>query len=429
MELVHKDEVKPQPPAGARTSPDPYRVLFPLGVMAAFLGLVPWVAYAFSLAPWWPASLPVAWPGPEHAALLTQGFELAFVCGFLLTAMPAFTHGPRCSGRELAAVTATVVAFISLRSMAVPAAAWAWLASLVLLAFIVGRRVRPGAAAPPEEFLLVATGLALGLAGGIVQVMAASGWLAPTAERAGLRCVSLGMLPALVLGLGSLLVPTFTRMKDPLDIVGLARAGQRPQRRAFTLAIALLLVLALLGELAGFVTPAGWLRAAAVLASTQLAWKLWRAPGRRDRLSWSLWSAGWCMAVGFLLAAIFPVQRIEAWHVAFVGGYALLTLGIGTRVVVSHGGHAMTEERAVLTGAVVTLLGGALIVRALGPVADPARLVFHHATASVLAMLAFALWLTGAWPRVWRTRKGPALISVPGPSVQAKPSPGATPTD
>jgi len=425
LELVRKAEVNPIPPAGPRTSPDAYRVLFPLGIVSAVLGLVPWVLYAMSLSPWWPEGLQVTWPGAEHAALLAQGFELAFVCGFLLTAMPAFTHGPRCSPRELAAVTMAVALFIALRAAGVGAAAWAWLATLALLAFIVGRRVRLGAAAPPEEFLLVATGLALGLAGGIVQAMAASGWAPPTAERAGLRCVSLGMLPALVLGLGALLVPTFTLMKQPLDIVGVARAGQRPRRRVFVLAIALLLVLALYGELTGFVTAAGWLRAVAVLASTQLAWKLWRPPGRRDRLSWSLWAAGWCMAIGFTLAALFPLQRVEAWHVAFVGGYALLTLGIGTRVVVSHGGHAMTEERVVLTSLVVTLLGAALLVRALGPIADPTRLVLHHATASLLAMAAFALWLAGAWPRVRRTRRGSGLIAAPTPPA-AKQASGET---
>ena len=107
-----------------------------------------------------------------------------------------------------------------------------------------------------------------------------------------------------------------------------------------------------------------------------------------------------------------------------VGGYALLTLGIGTRVVVSHGGHAMTEERAVLSGAVVTLLGLAVAVRAIGPVADPGRLVLHHATASLLALAALALWLAGAWPRVRRTRRGEALIGVSPP---ATPRPAAKP--
>ena len=202
MRLVRRDEVQPEPPAAARQAPDPYRVLFPVGVAAALAGLVPWIVVA--------AHVPIPYPGAAHAALMVQGFELAFVCGFLLTAMPAFTHGPRCSPAELATVTALVSAHVVLRALGVPAAAWAFLAALVALGFVVARRVRPGEAAPPEEFLLAGAGIAMGLAGAVVQVLVSLSLMPEAAERAGVRCVSLGMLPALVLGLGGLLVPTLS---------------------------------------------------------------------------------------------------------------------------------------------------------------------------------------------------------------------------
>ena len=416
MELLHKHEVKPAPPAGGTRSVDPYRVLFPLGIAAALAGLLPWLAYAASLSPWWPQALAFGWPGPAHAALMVQGFELAFISGFLLTAMPAFTHGPRCTRAELALVAGAVAAFVVLRATQQPAAAWAYLAALVALVFPLARRVRPGAAAPPEEFLLVATGMALGLAGGVVQALATLGVLPETAERAGVRCVSLGMMPALVLGLGGLLVPTFAMMKDPLAIAGFARAGDRPRRRAFTLTIAALLVLAVNLEFAGLGTPAAVLRAIAALASTQLAWKLWRLPGRRDRLSWALWSAGWCVALGFTAAALLPLQRVEAWHVVFVGGYALLTLGIATRVVVSHGGHPIADEARVLNWPALAGLALATLVRAFGPALDPAHATLEHVLAAAFGTLAFAAWLTAAWPRIRRTR-GAALS--PGPVPRA----------
>jgi uncharacterized protein involved in response to NO len=384
--------------------------LFPIGIAAALAGLLPWMMLAAVSAPWWPASWNVSWPGAAHAALMVQGFELAFVCGFLLTAMPAFTHGPRCTALELSIVTGAVAAFVGLRALDLPGSAWAFLAALLALGAILARRVRPGAAAPPEEFLLVAAGAAMGLAGALLQALASIGVMPAGAERAGLRCVSLGMLPALVLGLGGLLVPTFARMSAPLEIAGIARTGERQRRRAFVIAIALLLVLALNLDFAGFIGPAGWLRALAALASTQLAWKLWRLPGRRDRLSWAIWSAGWCVAAGFTAAALWPVHRVEAWHVAFAGGYALLTLGIGTRVVVSHGGHAMAEESSVLPGTAVGALLAATLVRALGPLLDPARATAYHALAAALAALSFALWLLRAWPKLRRTR---AALIVP----------------
>lgn len=411
MELVHKDEVKPQPPAGAKRVPDPYRVLFPIGIAAALAGLLPWVLFAASQAPWWPAAVLPWWPGAEHAALMVQGFELSFIAGFLLTAMPAFTHGARCTRAELLVISALVAAFVVLRTLALPAAPFAYLAALVALAFTVARRVRPGAAAPPEEFLLVGTGMALGLAGAVVQVLVGLSVLPLSAERAGLRCVSLGMLPALVLGLGGLLVPTFAMMKSPLEIFGVARAGDRPRRRAFVLSIAALLVIAVNLEFAGFGTPASWARALAALASTMLAWKVWRLPGRRDRLSWALWTAGWCVALGFTAAALFPVFRVEAWHVAFVGGYTLLTLGIGTRVVVSHGGHAMSEERLLLSATALVALALAAVVRVFGPPLDPAHATLQHMLAATLACVAFVAWMAAAWPRVRRTRK---TVLMPG---------------
>jgi uncharacterized protein involved in response to NO len=405
MRLVKRDEVQPAPPAAARTAPDPYRVLFPVGIAAAIAGLVPWILVA--------ARVPIPYPGPGHAALMVQGFELAFVCGFLLTAMPAFTHGPRCSPAELGTVTALVGAHVVLAALGVPAAAWAFLAALGALGFVVARRVRPGEAAPPEEFLLVGTGMALGLAGAVVQVLAALGRLPEAAVRAGVRCVSLGMLPALVLGLGGLLVPTFARMSDPLTIAGIAKAGERPRRRAFVLTVAGLLVLAVNLDFAGLIPAAAWCRALAALASTQLAWKLWRLPGRRDRLSWAIWTAGWCLALGFTAAAVWPLHRVEAWHVAFAGGYALLTLGIGTRVVVSHGGHAMTEERVVLSWWAVAALAVATLLRALGPVFDPERTTLHQAVAAGLAALALVGWFGAAWPRIRRAR--PRLLRVEPP--------------
>ena len=413
MELVHKVDVQPAPPAGEIRSIEPYRVLFPIGVAAALAGLVPWLAYAASLASRWPRAWPVAWPGRVHAALMVQGFELAFICGFLLTAMPAFTHGPRVTRAELALVSGAVVAFVVLRALELPAAAGAYLAALLALAASVARRVRPGAAAPPEEFLLVATGMALGLAGGVVQALAALGVMPGTAERAGVRCVSLGMMPALVLGLGGLLVPTFAMMRDPLAIAGIARAGDRPRRRAFTLAIAALLVLAVNLEFAGLGTPAAVLRALAALASTQLAWKLWRLPGRRNRLSWAIWSAGWCVALGFTAAALLPLQRVEAWHVAFVGGYALLTLGIATRVVVSHGGHPPADEARVLNGTALGSLALAALVRVFGPAFDPARATLEHLLAAGFGTLAFAAWLAAAWPRIRRPRRNVLMPAPP----------------
>lgn len=395
IEAPTLDSVKPRPP-DERPAIEPYRVLFPFGAALAIAGVAPWVAAALA---------PGAWPGLLHAGLMIQGFELCFVAGFLLTAMPAFTHGEKCRPWELAAVTAGAVAFGALQAVGLAAAAGAAFSLTLLFTMVaVARRVRFGGAAPPEEFLLVGLGLLLGVAGGAVQALSAAGVLEEPAPRFGSRMVSRGMMPALVLGLGGLLVPTFAMMKDPLAIAGVARAGQRGPRRAFVLSVGLLLVAALALEAAGRPLAGAWTRAAAGLASTMLAWKLWRPPGRNVLLSWALWAAGWCVALGLLAAALLPGYEVTAWHVVFVGGYGLLTLAIATRVVVSHGGHEMREEGRVLGPAAVAAVALALVLRVAGDGASPEALR-RDGLAAAAWIFAWGWWLAFAWPRVRHTRR------------------------
>ncbi len=399
--------VRPLPPA---TTPalEPYRVLFPLGAACAIAGALPWVARPFGVG---------AWPGALHSALTLEGFELAFVTGFLLSSLPAFTHGARCRPWELALTAAGVALFATLRSLDFEVAAYAlFAATLAFVAIALARRTRLGGpGAPAEEFALVALGLLLGIAGGVLQSLAAAGLFYEPVPRLALRLVARGMMLALVLGLGGLLVPTFAGTPEPLRIVGIARAGQRGPRRAFVATLALLIVGALAAEATAHPAWGAWLRLAAAAASTLLAWKLWRLPPRPDRLPWALWAAGVCVLAGLLLAALWPAHEIAAWHVVFVGGYGLLTLAIGTRVVVSHGGHAFADEARVLGVPVLACVALALATRLVGGEFDP-RLAPLLAVAGALWALAWALWLAGALPRMLRTRRGDLMI----PTAPAK---------
>lgn len=393
--------VRPLPPAEKPTL-EPYRVLFPLGAACAIAGTLPWLAHALGLG---------AWPGMMHAALMVQGFELAFVTGFLLTAMPAFTHGAKCRAWELAGTATGVTLFAALRLAGFEAIAHAaFTLTLAWAAFAVARRVRLGAAAPPEEFALVAVGVALGLAGGAMQALAAAGWLAEPSPRFALRLVSRGMVLALVLGLGGLLVPTFAMIPDPLRIPGIARAGQRGPRRAFLSALALLLGGSFVADALAHHVLGAWLRAVAGSASLLLAWKLWRLPPRPMRIAWTLWASGVLVLVGLVAAAIAPAHEIAAWHVVFVGGYGLLTMSIATRVVVSHGGHPHTDEPIVLGVPALACLALALLARLAGGEVDPSRL-HALAGAGTLFALAWALWLAHVLPRVRRTKR---TLMMPG---------------
>src|SRR3954464_7862678 len=60
---------------------EPYRLLFPLGIAHAAIGIGVWLPYYL-----WPALIP--YPGQAHAVIQLQGFLLSFILGFLCTMLP-----------------------------------------------------------------------------------------------------------------------------------------------------------------------------------------------------------------------------------------------------------------------------------------------------------------------------------------------------
>jgi uncharacterized protein involved in response to NO len=376
---------------------DPYRVLFPLGLTFALAGSAPWVFYGAGAA---------GWPGPLHRALMIEGFETSFVLGFLLTAIPAFTHGERCRPWELAGAVLGPLAFGVLAFAGQSAGAHAaFVASLLWLAAAAGRRVAVAKVAPPEEFLFVGLGLLLGVAGGVMQLGTALGtWVEPS-PRLGSQMVSLGMMLALVLGVGTMLVPVFAGMRDPLVLPGIAGPHERGNRRRLYGTLAALLLLSFACDALAWPRLGAWMRVLVAATLGLLGWKLGSLPGRRALGAWVLWTSGWMVLAGLALAAVFPFHAVAFQHLVFIGGYGLLTMAIGTRVVTGHGRFPIADEARMLSPVVVVLVGLALALRVGAEFAPDA----HHALggSAALWILAWLAWALGALPRIAR-RAAPA---------------------
>ncbi|HET9950897.1 MAG TPA: NnrS family protein [Candidatus Eisenbacteria bacterium] len=394
---------------------EPYRLLFPIGVAIGLVGVGLWIANAFGWVPY---------PGNPHAALLLLGFQHCFVLGFLMTAMPAFLHSEHCRPEERTAAALLVVgsALSTLVGWGV-AASLLYLGTLLVPIWMAVRRVVGGkAGAPPEEFILVASGFLMGIVGAAWSAGSAAGlWSDPT-PRFGLRLIGLGMILPVVLGIGGLLVPTFMAMREPLTIPGLARAHERGPRRALYAAVVLLFVGALMLEANRHPVGAAWIRAIVGSLLLLWVWKLFRPPGRADRLSYSLWSAGWILFAGLWLAVLVPSRPLLGEHVIFLGGFGFLTLGIATRVVVRHGGNPLEWESRVIGVAALVLLGAALLTRALSEGVDPAG-----ATRAWLLAGAAAAWM-GAWGR-WAWKAVPLALRKPPTKEPGRPASSGPPPD
>lgn len=384
---------------------EPYRVLFPIGIGIGLYGVGLWVIHALGWIPY---------PGSAHAALLIQGFQQSFILGFLMTAMPAFLHAPHCRRGEMVAALGLLAAFALLAAIGwVAAAEIAYVGTLLVPVYMAASRViARQAGPPPEEFILVAAGFATGIVGAVWTAGGAAGlWAEPTA-RYGIRLVAYGTVLMVVLGVGGLLVPTFMAMKEPLTIPGIAKAHQRGPRRILYAIIVVSLLASLALEAAHRPVTAAWTRALVGSVVLLWVWKLFRSPGRADRLSYALWSAGWLLFVGLWAGALFPQRPLVGAHIVFIGGFGFLTLGIGTRVVVRHGGHPLPLEARVIGTASLVLLGAALVARVAAETPDPAS----SARTTLLAVAAaawIAAWGLWGWKAIPLVRRRPAKPSLP----------------
>src|SRR5512140_354437 len=189
---------------------EPYRSLFPFGAAYALVGAALWPLYALG----W-----IGYPGPAHAAIMMEGFELGFVAGFALTVLPRFTRTPPVGLGLVRAQQGLALVFGAGWALGRPALAHAaFLASLLLVAWVALDRLRRRQNDPPEEALFLFGGVAFGLVGAALLLAQSLGAWAEPAPRLASRLLSVGMVLSMVVGMGGLLVPVFLGIKDPLVI-------------------------------------------------------------------------------------------------------------------------------------------------------------------------------------------------------------------
>jgi len=118
----------------------------------------------------------------------------------------------------------------------------------------------------------------------------------------------------------------------------------------------------------------------------------WQAPVVRTTLSWCVWTAHWLLIVALLLVAILPKYRIDFLHAMFIGAFTLLILAVATRVVLSHGGHALAEEKKSWPLRIGLITGLIAMLARVGAPFAPAVYFSHLAWAAVLWIGGMTFW-------------------------------------
>ncbi len=365
----------------SRLRREPFRLLFPLAVLVAWVGVSPWMLFGTGFMR--------AWPGTFHALTMTQSFLLAVAVGFLSTMIPRRTGSAPIStlGLGLAATSlATIPLAVAGDRLALAEGAYL-VALVVMLGFALTRmRARASSKPIPPSFVFIPAGLLAGLVGAGLLFsfsVAASpqAWmLAP-----GRSLVEEGVLLAFVLGLTPMLSPIILHDSTPEAPIASRRVAQ--WRLHALLALLLLSSFAIqhaVSERGGLLLR-GLVVALQMLFSARLL-EAPRAPGVHRRL-YRL--ALLFVPLGPLTAAVRPALRTACLHLTFIGGFSLMVFAVSFHVAYLHTGREAQARRS----SPWVVMVGALTLLATAARFFAERFSSHYFEALTVAS---SLWVAGA---------------------------------
>lgn len=370
---------------------EPFRLFFPLGIVAAVFGLALWPLH---YAGWWPL-----YPALQHPRILIFGFGAAFVFGFLGTAWPRFLEAEALRAWEIVLLAVgwlTAQMIYASENIAAGDLA-AGITCLYFLSLLGRRLLGERRDTPPPGFALAFVAVLLGTS---TLFAWAAGWgnLSPELNRF-LRLTGYqGFLLLPILGVGSYLFARF------FQVPGKPPAFAKAKHRGPVVWAAAVLVLL------SFVVEA-WLSVRWGNALRLGAFILWgwgalpgiwtvRAPGTRP---WALRFGLVLMGSAFLCRAIWPMPAFAFEHLLFLGGFSQIMLLTGERVILGHCDDASKiPPKSKAWRWIVWLMVLTAATRASADLMPTTR-VSHHIYAAITLILILGIWAALHGKRIGRT--------------------------
>lgn len=365
---------------------EPYRLFFFSGAVWSIIGVALWPLYYSQQFGFYPSFV--------HARIMIEAFGAAFVVGFLGTAGPRMATAPKLTPLELfwlfALHQACGISHLTLHM------AWgdmffiALLGSLLLC--LVIRVVKFRKEAPPPQLLLALTGLICGITGASFLLSNAT-LLDPQRLRLANLLLYQGLLLPPVLGIGAFVFP---RMLGG-DFGDPKTAAQSRTKLIRAVMAAVLLIVSFILESSGQIILGYALRAlvAAVYLLMEVRWKTAQSGSLTTGLFWSL-ILGW---LGLALAGFFYTQHVSVEHLLYIGGFGMLMLIVGSRVLFGHSGDLdgfFVKSKWVRF---LVFLGVLAAITRATPAWVPSTTISHHIYAAVTWGLLALFWL------LWHRRR------------------------
>ena len=359
---------------------EPYRVFFFSGAVWSIIGVTLWPLYYSQQLGFYPNFV--------HARIMIEVFGAAFVVGFLGTAGPRMATAPKLRPVELiwlfALHQASGLCHLTLYQAWGDACFIALLGSLLLC--LVVRVVKFRKEAPPPQMLLALTGLICGIAGAVL-LLSPTALLDPQRLRLANLLLYQGLLLPPVLGIGAFVFP---RMLG--GAFGEAKTASESRTKLIRATMtAALIVGSFFLEACGQVISGYAVRAlvAAVYLLMEMRWKTAQSGSLTTGLFWAL-SLGF---FGLALAGFFYAQHISVEHLLYIGGFGMLMLIVGSRVLFGHSGDLDGFFAKSKWVRFLIFLGVLAAITRATPAWVPSTTVSHHIYAALTWALLALFWL------------------------------------
>src|SRR5437764_1235525 len=141
-----------------------YLLLFPLGALLAWAGVLPWLLFALGATPLYlPMLEAIGYRAAFHPIAQVEGFLTCFAVGFLFTFVPRRTGtGPPAAWQMVLALAAPVASVVFAWFEQWLAAQISWLALVAVLVGLAARRMAATRRRGPPRLVWCPVGLALG---------------------------------------------------------------------------------------------------------------------------------------------------------------------------------------------------------------------------------------------------------------------------
>lgn len=351
-----------------------YRILFLAGSVFAILGISLWLPYTYGLSSFYPRF--------AHAQIMYFAALWAFVAGFMMTAIPKMTGTNPASKFDLAFIFFLLVMqffvsieFSTIESLIVYIVQTAFLIQFLVRRFLIFKKVPfSGFVFMPFAFLQIAVGSWIYFKEGYLPYL----------------LLGEAFIMNLMMGLGSRLIPVLSRMPNAISpdiqskLVGV--------KKGFLLA--LLLNISYWVEVSGNSFYGEVLRLAVISFIMVDQLQLFKKPVR-----WGVMGIGLKAGMIFILLSIplswaLEVTPVSSKHLLYIGGFLLITIMVGTRVMLAHGGESLEYEIQSKKLMLIALFAG---------VAALLRLVASADIQSVFMQLSIfiAVFSLSAWLQVF----------------------------